>query len=78
MMYRCKFNAAWCNQDLFPHLASWVAPDENDETSAKCLLCKTKISLATMGVTALTRHLGQAKHKNRMMSKQGDECLGMK
>jgi hypothetical protein len=64
-MQRAKhtFNMEWCNKDKYPRFASWIAPDQNDVSKAKCTLCKRKISLSTMGKATLTRHRKLNMHK---------------
>jgi hypothetical protein len=64
--YWCKFNPDWCNGNIYPQFASWIAQVEGDKTSALCRWCNANINVRNMGIGALRRHMERETHKKMM------------
>lgn len=63
-----KFNPAWLDGSLFPDWKKWLRRVENDDNSAKCILCKKVFSLSSMGRQSVKSHQEGKFHKQLVTS----------
>lgn len=74
---KCVFNLKWLENKAYK---DWLLADGKDKHGAKCRACDKKISIGSMGESALTSHMGYKKHNDllkAMLSAQKNVFLSL-
>jgi hypothetical protein len=61
--YKSSLQDSWLENKKF---VAWLQKDKDNNSLARCKVCRNTFSIAPMGVKALDAHANGAKHKERL------------
>ena len=67
-MSQTHFKEDWLTD---PDYVLWLSKVKDDDTAARCKLCKSTFKLSTMGQSSLTDHANGKKHKKHVKKVEG-------